>query len=107
VLFEARDNCRRICEAHAPLRHELHEVVRRIACPEIPDIDPKLSIRIQQHRPGQYGECMRLICLGNNIVVALAAFRAATREFPGENWFLLRHGHQIIGRYNPEKGISD
>jgi len=106
LLVGVRDVCRRIAGEHARLGHELHELLRQISDPNIFDIEAKLSFRIQQHAPGpHYGECLRVISVNGNLMVAHAAFQAAVREFPKDIW-MLTQGMQIIRRYDPGKSES-
>ena len=104
LLVDLRDLCRKIGDNHYSMAAELHDLLRKVANPNLHDLDKELTFRVQQKAFGEYGETLRTISLNGNAEVARAAFQAAVRSYPRERWLLL-WGSYIVEKYEP-KGES-
>jgi len=102
LLVDLRDLCRKIGETHYRMSAELHDLLRKVAHPNVSDVDKELTFRVQQQAFGGHGETIRIISLNGNKDVALAAFGAAVRCYPTERWLLL-WGAYIVEKHEPEK----
>ena len=101
LLVDLRDVCRKIGDNHYRMAAELHDLLRKVANPEVHGPDKELTFRVQQTAHGEDGETLRTISLNGNADVARAAFDAAVRCYPKEKWLLL-WGSYIVDRYDPE-----
>jgi hypothetical protein len=100
LLVDLRDLCRKIGDSHYRMAAELHDLLRKVANPEVHDLEKELTFRVQQKAHGEYGETLRTISLNGNADVARAAFEAAVRCYPQTRWLLL-WGSYIIEKYEP------
>jgi hypothetical protein len=78
LLVDLRDLCRKIGDSHFRMASQLHDLLRKVAHPNVSDVDKELTFRVQQQAFGEYGETLRTISLNGNKDVALAAFNAAS-----------------------------
>jgi hypothetical protein len=101
LLVDLRDLCTKIGDNHYRMAAELHDLLRKVANPNVHGLDKELSFRVQQTALGEYGETLRTISLNGNAEVARAAFQAAVRCYPHERWRLL-WGAYIVEKYEPE-----
>jgi hypothetical protein len=101
LLVDLRDLCMKIGANHYRLAAELHDLLRKVANPNVHGFDKELTFRVQQTAIGEYGETLRTISLNGNAEVARAAFNAAVRCYPGQRWLLL-WGSYIVEKYEPE-----
>ena len=79
---------------------ELHDLLRKVANPNVHGLDRELSFRVQQTALGEHGETLRTISLNGNAEVARAAFQGAVRCYPNQRWLLL-WGAYIVEKYEP------
>jgi hypothetical protein len=100
LLVDLRDICRKIGDNHYRMSAELHDLLRKVANPEVHGLDKELTFRVQQTAHGEYGEALRIISLNGNAEVARAAFHAAVRCYPRERWLLL-WGAYVVEKYEP------
>jgi hypothetical protein len=106
LLVDLRDICKKIGDDHYRMAAELHDLLRKVANPEVHGPDKELAFRVQQTAQGEYGEAVRTISLNGNAEVARAAFEAAVRCYPKEKWLLLL-GSYVVDKYEPRlKSIS-
>ena len=101
LLVDLRDLCTKIGDNHYRMAAELHDLLRKVANPNVHGLDKELSFRVQQTAHGEYGETLRTISLNGNADVARAAFQAAVRCYPHERWLLL-WGSYIVEKYEPK-----
>jgi hypothetical protein len=101
LLVDLRDICKRIGDSHYRMAAELHGLLRKVANPNVHDLDKELTFRVEQTAHGEHGETLRTISLNGNAEVARAAFDAAVRCYPRARWLLL-WGAYIVRRYEPE-----
>jgi hypothetical protein len=101
LLVDLRDLCRKIGDNHYRMAAELHDLLRKVANPNVHDLDKELSFRVQQTAVGERGETLRTISLNGNAEIARAAFQAAVRSYPRERW-LLFWGSYIVEKYEPK-----
>jgi hypothetical protein len=80
--------------------------LRKVADPEVHDLDKELTFRVQQKAHGEHGETLRTISLNGNADVARAAFEAAVRCYPQARWLLL-WGSYIIEKHEPASPTGD
>ena len=102
LLVDLRDLCTRIGESHHRMAAELHDLLRKVARPDVPGLDKDFSFRVQQTAVGEYGEALRTISLNGNAEVARAAFHAAVRCYPDQRWLLLWRAY-IVEKYEPKQ----
>jgi hypothetical protein len=81
---------------------ELHDLLRKVANPDVHGLDKELTFRVEQTAHGEGGETLRTISLNGNAEVARAAFDATVRCYPREKWLLL-WGSCVVEKYEPEK----
>jgi hypothetical protein len=105
LLVDLRDLCRKIGDSHYRMAAELHDLLRKVANPDVHGLDAELSFRVQQKAFGEYGETLRTISLNGNAEIARAAFQAAVRSYPRERWLLL-WGSYIVEKYEPKAAPS-
>ena len=101
LLVDLRDICTRIGNNHYRMAAELHALLRKVANPDVHDLDKELTFRVEQTAHGKQGETLRTISFSGNAEVARAAFDAAVRCYPRERWLLLWGAH-IVKRDEPE-----
>jgi hypothetical protein len=101
LLVDLRDLCTKIGADHYRMAAQLHDLLRKVANPNVHGLDKELSFRVQQTAVGEYGETLRTISLNGNAEVARAAFHAAVRCYPGQRWLLL-WGSYIVEKYEPK-----
>jgi hypothetical protein len=100
LLVDLRDLCRKIGDNSYRMAAELHDLLRKVANPNVHDLDKELTFRVQQTALGDHGEALRTILLNGNAEIARAAFQAAVRCYPHERWLLLWGSH-IVAKYEP------
>ena len=105
LLVDLRDLCRKIGDNHYRMAAELHDLLRKVANPNVHGLDKELSFPVQQTAHGEYGETLRIISLNGNAEVARAAFQAAVRCYPRERWLLL-WGAYIVEKYEPKDNAA-
>src|ERR1700682_619773 len=103
LLVDLRALCTKIGDSHYRMAAELHDLLRRVANPNVHGLDKDLTFRVQQTAFGEYGETLRTISLNGTLEVGRAAFRAAVRCYPRQRWLLL-WGAYIVEKYEPEAG---
>jgi hypothetical protein len=101
LLVDLRDICTKIGADHYRMAAQLHDLLRKVANPNVHGLDKELSFRVQQTAHGEYGETLRTISLNGNAEVARAAFQAAVRSYPHARWLLL-WGAYIVEKYEPK-----
>ena len=100
LLIELRDLCTRIADQHYDGANELHDLLQKIARPNLPDIPEELSFKVEQrHKTDRV--VIRLMALTGNADVAVAAFDAAVKTAPGEAW-TLSNGVFTMRDYRPK-----
>ncbi len=105
LLVDLRDLCRKIGDTNYRMAAELHDLLRKVANPNVHDLDKELSFRVQQTTLGDQGETLRTISLNGNAEIARAAFQAAVRCYPRQRWLLL-WGSYIVEKYEPKAAPS-
>jgi hypothetical protein len=72
LLVDLRDLCTKIGDSHRRMAAELHDLLRRVARPDVPGpgLDKDFSFRVQQTALGEYGEALPTISLNGNAEVA-------------------------------------
>lgn len=94
LLADLRDLCGRIAERHDDCAGELHELLRQIANPNLPEVTRDLPFRVELWEAGGR-HVLRLMAACANSTVARAAFQAAIASAPRGYW-TLRHGALIV-----------
>jgi hypothetical protein len=102
LLVDLRDLCQKIGDGHYSMAAELHDLLRKVAHPNVGDVDKELQFKVEQRAAGEYGEVLRTISLNGNVEVGRAAFDAAVKCYPKEKWFLL-WGSYVIAKYDPNR----
>ena len=105
LLVDLRDLCTKIGDNHYRMAAELHDLLRKVANPNVHGLDKELTFRVQQTALSEGGETLRTISLNGNKAVARAAFDAAVRCYPRERWLLL-WGAYIVEKYEPMEAPS-
>jgi hypothetical protein len=105
LLVDLREICTRIGDSHYRMAAELHDLLRKVANPNVHGLEKELIFRVQQTAEGEFGETLRIISLNGNRDIAKAAFDAAVRCYPCERWLLL-WGAYVIERYAPKNAES-
>ena len=100
LLVDLRDVCRKIGDNHYRMAAELHDLLRKVANPQVHGLDKELTFRVEQTAHGADGETLRTISLNGNAEVARAAFEAAARCYPRERWLLLWRSY-VVEKYEP------
>jgi hypothetical protein len=83
-----RDLCQKIGNGHYSMAAELHDLLRKVAHPNVGDVDKELQFKVEQRAAGEDGEILRTISLNGNVEVGRAEFDAAVKCYPKEKWVL-------------------
>src|SRR5258708_40202446 len=74
LLVDLRDLCTKIGDNHYRMAAELHDLLRKVANPNVNGLDNELSFRGQQTASGEYGGTLPTLLLKCNSHAAHAAF---------------------------------
>ena len=102
LLVDLRGLCRKIDDNNYRMVAELHDLLCKVARPNVHDREKELTFRVQQTAIGAHGETLRTISLEGDMVVARATFRVAVRCYPRVLWLLL-WGSYIVEKYEPKR----
>jgi hypothetical protein len=58
LLVDLRDLCTKIGADHYRMAAQLHDLLRKVANPNVHGLDKELSFRVQQTAHGEYGEAL-------------------------------------------------
>jgi hypothetical protein len=79
LLVDLRGLCRKIDDNNYRIAAELHDLLRKVARPNVHDLENELTFRVQQTEIGSHGETLHTISLEGDMEVARATFRVAVR----------------------------
>jgi hypothetical protein len=102
LLVDLRGLCRKIDDNNYRMAAELRDFLRKVARPNVHDLEKELTFRVQQTAIGEHGETLRTISLEGDMEVARATFRVAVRCYPRVRWLLL-WGSYIVEKYEPKR----
>jgi hypothetical protein len=66
LLVDLRDLCRKIGDSHFRMASELHDLLRKVAHPNVSDVDKELTFRVQQQA---FGDTVKRSALFRSTVI--------------------------------------
>jgi hypothetical protein len=102
LMVDLRELCKKIGESHHRMAAELHDLLRRVANPDVHGLDKDLTFR--SSRPPPTASTARLCGPSPSTATPRSPgqlFRAAVRCYPDQKWLLLWRAY-IVEKYEPE-----
>ena len=87
ILRELREMAEEIGRGHKDYANRFHELLLKVANPNLPDVAKEMGFRVIALEPGTANQ-RRVVAVCTNASVAVAAWECARKIFPDDRWIL-------------------